>query len=99
MNSYQILGLIIILLCLYNIYVTEKYSNLRMKLHNKFLDLIIKKNKEIIKLEKQLDVVSNQYLKLREDYFNQEKIVKALEDELFKYTDNFQKEWNQKYEG
>lgn len=82
MNSYQILGLIIIVLCLYNIYVTEKYSNLRMKLHNKFKDLIIKKNKEIIKLEKQLDLVSDEYLKLRE---------KLYEKELN------QKEWNQKY--
>lgn len=99
MNGYQILGLIIIALCLYNIYIMEKYTNLEMKLHNKYKDLIIKKNKEIDKLEKQIDLLSDQYLKLREDYFNQEKIIKALEDELFKYTDNFQKEWNQKYEG
>ena len=88
MNSYQILGLIIIVLCLYNIYVTEKYSNLRMKLHNKFKDLIIKKNKEIIKLEKQLDLVSDQYLRLREDLYQMEKAYNTLKEES----------WSKKYE-
>lgn len=75
------------------------FTNKKFKEHeDKYKKLIIKKNKEIDKLERQLDLVSDQYLKLREDYFNQEKIIKALEDELFKYSDNFQKEWNQKYE-
>lgn len=89
MNSYQILGLIIIALCLYNIYIMEKYTNLKMKLHNKYKDLIIKKNKEIIKLEKQLDLVSDQYLKLREDLQLMEKAYSTLKEEV----------WSKKYEG
>lgn len=89
MNSYQILGLIIIVLCLFNIYIMEKYSNLKMKLHNKFKDLIIRKNKEIIKLEKQLDLVSDQYLKLREDLQLMEKAYNNLKEE----------QWSKKYEG
>ena len=88
MNSYQILGLIIIALCLYNIYIMEKYNNLKMKLHNKYKDLIIKKNKEIDKLERQLDLVSDQYLKLREDLQQMEKAYSTLKDEV----------WSKKYE-
>lgn len=89
MNSYQILGLIIIALCLYNIYIMEKYTNLKMKLHNKYKDLIIKKNKEIDKLERQLDLVSDQYLKLREDLQQMEKAYSTLKEET----------WSKKYEG
>ena len=89
MNSYQILGLIIIALCLYNIYIMEKYNNLKMKLHNKYKDLIIKKNKEIDKLERQLDLVSDQYLKLREDLQQMEKAYSTLKEET----------WSKKYEG
>lgn len=88
MNSYQVLGLIIIVLCLFNIYIMEKYNNLKMKLYDKYKDLIIKKNKEIDKLEKQLDLVSDQYLKLREDLHQMEKAYNNLKEEL----------WSKKYE-
>ena len=55
----------------------------------KYLDLIIKKNKEIDKLEKQLDLVSDQYLKLREDLHQMEKAYTTLKEET----------WSKKYEG
>lgn len=59
------------------------FTNKKFKEHeDKYKKLIIKKNKEIDKLENQLDMVSDMYLKLREKFY---------EKELN------QKEWNQKY--
>lgn len=54
----------------------------------KYLELIISKNKEIDKLEKQLDLVSDEYLKLREDLKTLEKAYSSLKEEV----------WSKKYE-
>lgn len=93
MNLYQILCLIICFLCLFSIYTMDKISKLQQTIKK----ILINKNKEIDKLEKQVEMLSNQYLNLREDKLNQDKIIKALEDELFRKDVEFEKEWNKKY--
>ena len=66
------------------------FTNKKFKEHeDKYKKLIIKKNKEIDKLERQLDLVSDQYLKLREDLYQMEKAYTTLKEEV----------WNRKYEG
>lgn len=65
------------------------FTNKKFKEHeDKYKKLIIKKNKEIDKLEKQLDLVSDQYLRLREDLHQMEKAYNNLKEEL----------WSKKYE-
>lgn len=66
------------------------FTNKKFKEHeDKYKKLIIKKNKEIDKLEKQLDIVSHQYLKLRENLHQMEKAYTTLKEEV----------WSKKYEG
>lgn len=48
-----------------------------------------KEYKEIDKLERHLDLVSDQYLKLREDLHQMEKTYTTLKEEI----------WSKKYEG
>lgn len=65
------------------------FTNKKFKEHeDKYKKLIIKKNKEIDKLERQLDLVSDQYLRLREDLHQMEKAYSTLKDEV----------WSKKYE-
>lgn len=66
------------------------FTNKKFKEHeDKYKKLIIKKNKEIDKLERQLDLVSDQYLKLRENLQLMEKAYSTLKEEI----------WSKKYEG
>lgn len=66
------------------------FTNKKFKEYqDKYKKLIIKKNKEIDKLERQLDIVSDQYLKLREDLHQMEKAYTSLKEEV----------WSKKYEG